>query len=87
MTDREFDRLVTKFRMRTRQGRHLRAEFYYQGHKIRTTYRSQGRKDNPFYHIAQQLALTPAQLRDAIRCTLSLDDYIALLRDKGLIAD
>jgi len=85
MTGREFDRLVTKFRMRTRQGRHLRAEFYYQGRKIRVTYRSQGRKDNPFYHIAQQLSLTPTQLRDALRCTLGLDDYITILRDKGLI--
>lgn len=85
MTDREFNRVVTKFRMTTRQGRHLRAEFFYQGRRIRTTYRSQGKKDNPFYQIAQQLALTPEQLRAAIRCTLNLDDYIAILRDKGLI--
>ena len=87
MRDREFDRIVTKFRMTTRQGRHLRAEFHYRGRKIRTTYLSQGSKDNPFYHIARQLSLTPAQLRDAIRCTLSLEDYIAILREKGLIWD
>ena len=87
MTDLEFDRLVTKFGMRTRQGRHLRAEFFYQGRKISATYRSQGKKDNPFYQIAKQLSLSAAQLREAVRCTLSLEDYIAILRGKGLISD
>lgn len=87
MTDREFDRLVAKFDMRTRQGHHLRAEFFYQGRKIRSTRRSQGKKDNPFYQIAKQLSLSAEQLREAVRCTLSREDYIAILRDKGLLGD
>lgn len=85
MTDREFDRLVTKFRMETRQGHHLRAEFFYQGRKIRSTRRSQGKKDNPLHKIAKQLGLNAAQLREAVSCTLSLEDYIAILRGKGLL--
>ena len=85
MTALDFDRLALKFRMEIRHGRHLRAEFFYQGRKICTTYRSHGNKDNPFYQIAKQLYLTPAQLRDAIRCTLGLEDYIAILREKGMI--
>ena len=87
MTDREFDHIVAKFGMTTRQGRHVRADFFYQGRRIRTTYRSQGRKDNPLYLIAQQLSLTPAQLRAAVRCTLTLDDYIEILKDKGAITE
>ena len=85
MTSLEFDRIVAKFRMETKQGRHLRAEFYYEGRKILTTYRSHGRKDNPVYQIGKQLALSQTQLRDAIRCTLGLDDYIEILREKDLI--
>lgn len=87
MTDREFDRLVTKFGMATRPGRHLRAEFFYQGRKIRSTHRSHGKKDNPFFQIAKQLSLNAEQLREAVSCTLSLEDYIVILRDKGLIND
>ena len=87
MTAQEFDRLVTKFRMETKQGHHLRAEFVYQGHKILTTYRSHGKKDNPFYQIAKQLSLSAAQLREAVSFTLSLEDYIAILRDKGLLSN
>ena len=87
MTDREFDRIVTKFGMRTKPGRHLRAEFFYQGRKILTTHRSHGRKDNPIYQISRQLALSAAQVREAVSCTLDLDDYIVILREKGLIDD
>ena len=37
------------------------------------------------HSIRQQMKLNDNQLRRAIRCTLSLDDYIAILRGKGII--
>ena len=87
MTAQEFDRLVTKFHMETKQGRHVRAEFFYQERKILSTHRSHGKKDNPGDKIAKQLSLSQPQLREAISCTLSLEDYIAILRDKGLLSN
>lgn len=89
----DFDRLVTKFRMKKRERKrkkrddHVRVDFFYQGRKICTTRRSHGKKGNPSNKIAEQLSLSQPQLWEAVRCTLSLEDYIAILRDKGLLSD
>jgi hypothetical protein len=37
------------------------------------------------YSIRQQLKLNEEQLRQAVGCHLSRDDYIEILRAKGLI--
>ena len=36
------------------------------------------------HSIRQQLKLSATQLRDAIRCTMSREDYIQVLREKGI---
>lgn len=88
MTPREFDQLAVKFGMRvTEGGSHRKAELYYNGKPVVRTLRS--RSPRPFTHhkVRTQLRLSESQLRDAISCSLSLADYIAILRDKGLLPD
>jgi hypothetical protein len=82
----EFDRIVQKFRMTTRQGRDLLAWFEYDGRVITRTRRSKGSGDLPFRLIRKQLELNEQQFRDAINCSLERDGYITILREKGLIA-
>ena len=88
MTPREFDLVVRKFGMEIIEGgNHRRARLHYRGRIVLSTLRSRSPGEFADHQVRAQLRLTPAQLRDAIRCTLGLDDYIALLRDKGLIGD
>jgi hypothetical protein len=84
---RDFDRLVEKFGFETRDSRDLLAWFVYGGRTIVRTKRSKGGSgDLPMQHaIRQQLKLDEEQLRQAVRCTFSRDDYIELLRSKGLL--
>ena len=85
MKAHEFDRVIRKFGMKTRQGRDLLAWFEHGGLVITRTRRSKGTGDLPTRLIQKQLALDENQLRGAIRCTIELDDYISILREKGLI--
>ena len=85
MKAHEFDRVVGKFGMKTRQGRDLLAWFEYEGRTIARTRRSKGTGELPVRLIRQQLKLNSEQLRQAIRCTLGLDDYIEILKGKDLI--
>lgn len=85
MKAHEFDRIVRKFDMQTRQGRDLLAWFEYEGRVIARTRRSKGSGDPPIRLIQKQLALDEDQLRGAIRCRIERDDYIAILQEKGLI--
>ena len=88
MTPREFDQLVQKFGMTvTEGGRHRKAALYYAGKPIVRTLRSRSPREFTYHKVRTQLRLSETQLRDAIRCTLSLEDYIAILRDRGLIRD
>ena len=85
MKAHEFDRIVRKFDMQTRQGRDLLAWFEHEGRVITRTRRSKGSGDLPVRLIQKQLALDEDQLRGAIRCSIERDDYIAILQEKGLI--
>ena len=86
MTPREFDRVVGKFGMEiTEGGLHRKAKFYYQEELIISTLRSRSPQEFESHQVRRQLKLDNRQLRAAIRCTLNLDDYIAILREKGLI--
>ena len=85
MKAHEFDRIVRKFEMETRQGRDLLAWFEYGGRVITRTRRSRGSGDLPIRLIRKQLALDEDQLRGSIRCTVELDDYVHILTEKGLI--
>ncbi len=85
MKAHEFDRIVRKFQMNSRQGRDLLAWFEYDGRVITRTRRSKGTGDLPVPLIRKQLALDEAKMRGAIRCTVGLDDYVQILTVKGLI--
>lgn len=85
MKGHEFDSIVTKFGLRTRDGRDLWAWLEYQGRKVVRTRRSKGSGDLPTNLIRQQLRLSDQELRDAITCALALDGYLDILRRKGVI--
>ena len=86
MTPREFDRVVGKFGMNiTEGGRHRKAVLYHEGNPVVRTLRSRSPGEFTHHKVRTQLRLSEAQLRDAIRCTLGLDDYIAILKENGMI--
>jgi len=81
----EFDHLVAKLGLKTRDSRDLLAWFEYEGKIITRTRRSKGSGDPPMQHsIRQQLKLNDRQLRESIRYTLTREAYIDILRTKGL---
>ena len=85
---RDFDRVIRKFDFQTRDSGDLLAWFEYDGKVVLRTKRSHtsGSRDLPFQHaIRQQMKLNEDELREAIRCTLSKDAYIELLKRKGFI--
>ena len=89
LKEHEFDRIVEKLELRTRHAGDLLAWFEYKGVTIVRTKRSWGKRgrDLPFQHaIRQQLKLTEDQLRALVACTLSRQDYVDLLTEKGLIS-
>ena len=81
----EFDALVRKFKRETRYGRDLRAWLEHEGQIVARTRRSKGNKEVPFNLVRQQLHLDERQMREAIRCPLTLEGLPADLRDKGVI--
>jgi len=85
---RDFDRLISKFGFQTRDSGDLLAWFEYEGRVVLRTKRSRtpGSRDLPFQHtIRHQMKLNEDELGEAIRCTLGREDYIALLRRKGVL--
>ena len=85
---REFDALVRKLQMQTRDGRDLHAWFEFEGKVITRTRRSKRSGDLPMQHsIRQQLKVNEMQMRELIRCTLGRDDYLEILRNRGLLPE
>ncbi len=85
MKAHEFDRIVSKLDLRTRNSDHVHAWLEYEGKVVVRTKRSHGSKPQPEVLIRKQLKLSQDQLRALIDCTLSRDGYIQLLKDKGLL--
>jgi hypothetical protein len=84
--DREFDHLMDKFEFKVRDSGDLLAWFEVDGKMVTRTRRSHKRGDLPMQHsIRQQLKLSEEQLRQAIDCKLNRNDYIQILRLKGLL--
>lgn len=82
----EFDLIISKFRFKIRDSGDLLAWFEYKGRVIIRTRRSKGSGELPMQHsIRQQMKLNEEQLREAIRCTINRQDYIKILREKGLL--
>ena len=83
---REFERLVKKLRLKTREGRDRLAWFEYEGKVITRTRRSRGSGDLPHSHaIRQQLKLNEDELNAILACTVSHDEYVEILREKNLL--
>lgn len=83
MPPRDFDRVVSKFGMTTRDTGDRHAWLEIEGKTIVRTKRSHGNKGAPFDFVRKQLHLSADQLRDAVDCSLELDDYIEILRAAG----
>jgi hypothetical protein len=85
MNQREFDRVINKFGMQVKQTHHVLAWLVHDGKIVVRTRRSQGRKDPPAELVRKQLHLDQRQLADAVECTLGLDAYLGILREKGIL--
>lgn len=83
---KDFERIVRKLDLRTRNSGDRHAWFEHEGKTITRTKRSKKAGDLPFAHaIRQQLKLTEDELADLVACPLDREGYIAILRKRGLI--
>jgi len=81
----EFSQLETKLQLRVRESGDRLAWFEYEGKVITRTKRSHGSKDLPGHLIRQQLKLKQEELAGVLSCALEYDDYVSILKKKGLI--
>jgi hypothetical protein len=83
---RDFEHIVQKFQLKTRNAGDRLAWFEYEGKIITRTRRSHGSGDLPFSDkIRTQLKLSEEEFREAVQCHLSREEYIEILRKKGYI--
>lgn len=83
---RDFEHIVQKFQLQTRNAGDRLAWLEYEGKIIIRTRRSHGSGDLPFSDkIRTQLKLNEEEFRRAIQCHLSREDYIEILRRKGML--
>ena len=84
---KDFEHIVQKLDLQTRNSGDRLAWFVHEGKPVTHTRRSLGRgNDLPFQHsIRQQLKLSEDEFRAATQCHLSRDDYISILKRKGLL--
>ncbi len=85
MKTHEFERIVNKLGLKTRNSGDRLAWFEYNGQTIVRTRRSQGNKEQPGDKIRQQLKVNEEQLAGLISCVTSFDDYVQILKTKGVI--
>ena len=82
----EFETIVNKLKLKTRNSYDRLAWFEYEGKTITRTRRSHGSGDLPEHLIRQQLKLNQKDFHGIISCKLYFDDYVRILREKGLIS-
>lgn len=85
MKTHEFERIVNKLGLKTRNSGDRLAWFVYNGQTVVRTKRSQGNKEQPRDKIRQQLKLNEEQLAGLISCTVSLENYVEILKAKRII--
>jgi len=82
----QFDHIVQKFHMKSRNAGDRLVWFEYEGKKITRSRRSYRSGDLPFQKsMPKQLGLTPDEFRRAAASKLSRDEYIEILRQKGYL--
>ncbi len=83
----EFERIVTKLGMETRNSSDRLAWLVHEGVTVVRTRRSHGNsKYMPEHQIRQQLKVNESQLAGLISCDVSKPDYIQILIDRGVIS-
>jgi len=85
LNSREFDTIVNKLKMEARDGDHRFVLLRHEGKVVVRTKRSHGNKSQPGHLIRQQLKLNEDQFAGLIRCSISRDAYIEILKEKGLL--
>jgi hypothetical protein len=86
MKTREFGILESKLSLKTRNSGDRLAWFEHDGKLITRTKRSHGKGfDLPVNLIRQQLKLNEDELRGILKCDLFREDYVDILKRKGLI--
>jgi len=87
MNAREFDKVINKLGMETRDTAHHHAWLVHNGITVVRTKRSHGHnKYVPERLIWKQLHVTRAQFAGLHSCEISRDGYIKILTDQGIIA-
>ena len=81
----EFAKLENKLNLKTRNAGDRLAWFEYEGKVVVHTKRSHGNKDLPAHLIRQQLKVNEQQFSGLISCSVSLEDYVNILKAKALI--
>ncbi len=83
----EFNIIVNKLHMETKNTKHCHAYFVHNGVRVVKTMRSHGNnKYIPEHKIRKQLQVSQEQFVGLYSCSLSKEDYVQILTDKGLIA-
>lgn len=88
LTVGEFDRVVAKLHMRTKDGKHRVAFLEHDGKQVLWTMRSHGRGDlgRVEHAIRRQLRVSPKQMRALADCPMTRDAYMQHLADSGVIS-
>jgi len=82
----EFDKLEKKLNLKTKNTHHHYAWFEYNGVTVARTKRSQGKsKYIPEDLVRKQLHVDQDQFHGLISCTVSKEDYIEILKARGII--
>jgi hypothetical protein len=81
----EFEKIVNKLGLKVRNSGDRLAWFEYNGQTVVRTKRSHGNKEQPGNMIRQQLKVNEKQLAGLIKCNVSLEDYIQILKHKKVI--
>jgi len=83
---KDFDHIVEKLQLKIRDSQDRLAWFEYEGRLILRTRRSHKKGELPFQHsIRQQLKLNEDEFRKAVKCCLSRDEYVEILKRKGYL--
>ena len=87
MKVRDFDKIVSKLGMETRDSSHHHAWLVHEGVTVVRTKRSHGNnKFIPEHLIRKQLHVDQEQFTGLHSCTISKDDYLKILIAKQIIA-
>lgn len=81
---KDLERVFRKLDMTVdRRGHHVRAELRLDGRTVVRVAVAQGRKELPVrivHMLRRSFRLTPDEFRDLVRCTMTRDEYLEILR-------